>query len=91
MRGTLQQCHHLSHFSTTEDHPAYVIVDVVSSIGALAESSDDEEILDEEMVHSYKVIHEKLLKSLSENQDLRMQVFLLGNEKEDLDKQCNML
>ena len=43
------------------------------------------------MVHSNKVMYEKLVKALSENQDLRKPVFLLSNEKKDLNKQCNML
>ena len=39
------------------------------------------------MVHSYRVLYEKLAEALNENQDLQRQVSLLSNEKEDLVKQ----
>ena len=77
----------LVSLAITKDHPTYV----VSSLGAVVESSDGEEISDREMVHSYEVMCDKLVKALNENQELRKQVSLLSNEKEDLDKQYHML
>ena len=38
------------------------------------ESNDDEEISDDEMVCSYKVMYEKLMEALNENKDLHKQV-----------------
>ena len=38
------------------------------------ESSDDEEISYEEMVHSYKVMYERLVEALNENKALHKQV-----------------
>ena len=35
--------------------------------GRYIESSDDEEISDEEMVHSYKVMYKRLVEALNEN------------------------
>ena len=70
----------LVSLATTEYHHACVVADVISSPGAVVESSDDAEV-----VHSYRVMYKKLVTSLSENQELRKQVFLLSNEKEDLD------
>ena len=35
--------------------------------GHYIESSDDEEISDEEMVHSYKVMYKRLVEALNEN------------------------
>ena len=81
----------LVSLAATESPLANAEVNVVSFPEVVAKSSDDKEISDEEMVHSYKVMYEKLVKALSENQDLRKQVFLLSKEKENLDKQCNTL
>ena len=81
----------LVNLATTEDPPADATTNVISSLGAVAETNDDEEISDEEMVHSYRVMYKKLVKALNENQDLRKQVSLLRNEKENLVKQKNML
>ena len=64
----------LVSFATTEDPPAGSASNVASILGANAESNDDEEILDEEMVHSYRVMYEKLVEDLNENQDLRRKV-----------------
>ena len=72
---------HLVSLATTKDPPTDA-----ASLGAVVESSDDDE-----MVHSYKVMYEKQVKGLNENHDLRKQVSLLGNKKEDLVKQNNML
>ena len=81
----------LVSLATTEDPPAGSASNVASILGANAESNDEEEILDEEMVHSYKVMYEKLVEDLNENQDLRRQVSQLCNKKEELVKQNNML
>ena len=51
-----------------------------------AESNDDEEISYDEMVHSYKVMYEKLMEALNENKDLHKQVSQLCSEKEELVK-----
>ena len=81
----------LVNLATTKDPLIDAKANVVSSPEAAAKSNDDAEISDEEMVLSYKVMYEKLVKALSENQDLRKQVSLLSNEKEYLDKQCHTL
>ena len=52
----------LFSLATTEDHPTDAIVDDVSPPRTVIESSDDEE-----MVYSYKVMYEKLVKALNEN------------------------
>ena len=57
----------LVNLATTEDPPADATTNVISSLGAVAETNDDEEISDEEMVHSYRVMYEKLVKALNEN------------------------
>ena len=57
--------------ATIEDPPVDAALNAASSPRADAESSDDEEISDEEMVHSYRVMCEKLVEALNENQDLR--------------------
>ena len=62
---------------------------LVAGVAIEAESNDEEEISDEEMVHSYKVMYEKLLEALNENQDLHQQVSRLCNEKKELVKQNN--
>ena len=81
----------LVNLTTSGDPPAGAIENATSSIGVVAKSSDDEEISDEEMVHSYMVMYEKLVKALNENQDLRKQFSLLSNKKEDLVKQNSTL
>ena len=63
-----------------EDPHAGAASNATSSPWAATESSDDEEISDKEMVHSYKVMFEKLVEALNENQDLQRQVSLLRNE-----------
>ena len=81
----------LVSLATPEDPPISAATNVASSPGAVVESNDDEEISNEEMVHSYKVMYEKLVNALNENQDLQKKVSLVSNEKEDLVKQNNML
>ena len=49
------------------------------------------EIFYEEMVHSYKVMYEKMVEALNENQDLHKQVSQLRNENEELVKHNSML
>ena len=65
----------LVSLATTEDPSVGAASPTVSFlvVGAAieVESNDEEEISDEEMVHSYKVMYEKLLEALNENQDLR--------------------
>ena len=60
----------LVSLATAEDPTANVAANFVSSTRTVVESSDDEEILDEEMVHCYKVMYKKLVKAFNENQDL---------------------
>ena len=79
------------NLATVEDPLVGTTSLVVSSLMADVESSDDEEIFYEEMVHSYKVMYEKLAEALTKNQDLRKQVSQLCNEKEELIKHNNML
>ena len=55
------------------------------------ESNDDEEISNEEMVHSYKVMDERLVKALNENKVLHKHVSQLCSEKDELAKQNNVL
>ena len=56
-----------------------------------SESSGDEEISNEEMVHSYKVMYERLVEALNENKALHKQVSHLCSEKDELVKQNNVL
>ena len=56
-----------------------------------ATSNDDEEIFDEEMVHSYKIMYEKLVESVNENRGLLKQISQLSEEKNELIKQVNSL
>ena len=70
----------LVNLATAEDPHAGAASNATSSPWAAIESSDHEEISDEEMVHSYKVMFEKLVEALNENQDLQRQVSLLRNE-----------
>ena len=81
----------LINLATTEDPLAGTTSNVASSLVVDAESNDDVEILDEKVVHSYKVMYVKLMEALNENQDLQRQVSLLSNEKEYLAKQNYML
>ena len=60
----------LVSLATLEDSLEDVPANVVSSLWAVSKSSDDEEISDEEPVHSYKVMYKRLVKALNENQDL---------------------
>ena len=46
----------LVNLATIEDPPVGV-TNVASSLGVVTESNDDEEILDEKMVHSYMVMY----------------------------------
>ena len=55
------------------------------------ESGDDEEIFDEEMAHSYKIMYEKLVEIFNENRRLLKQISQLCTEKNELDKQVNLL
>ena len=57
--------------ATSEDPLACAASNVVSSLGAETKSNDDEEISNEEMVHSYRVMYKKLVEALNENQDLQ--------------------
>ena len=52
----------LVSLAITEDPLTDAVTNAVSSLGAIAESNDDEE-----MVHFYRVMYEKLVKALSEN------------------------
>ena len=60
----------LVSLATLEDPPIGVATNSTSSLGVVSESSDGEEISGEDMVHSYRVMYEKLVKALNENQDL---------------------
>ena len=57
----------LVSLATIEDPLASVASNVASSPGADTEKSDDEEISDEEMIHSYRVMYEKMVEALNEN------------------------
>ena len=48
-------------------------------------------MMNEEMVHSYKVMYDKLMEALNENKDMRKQVSQPCSEKEELVKQNNVL
>ena len=77
--------------ATTKDPPTGAASNVASSLVGDANSSADEEIWNEEMVHSYRAMYKKLVEALNKNHDLRRQVSLLRNDKEGLVKQNNML
>ena len=55
------------------------------------ESGDDEEISDEEMILSYKVMYEKLVDAINENRGLLKKIFQLCREKNEIAKHVNML
>ena len=55
------------------------------------ESNDDEEISDEEMTHSYKIMYEKLVENVNENRGLLKKISELCREKNELVKQVNVL
>ena len=63
---------------------------LVVCVATEVESNDDEEISDDEMVCSYKVMYEKLMEALNENKELHKQVSQLCSEKEELVKQNNV-
>ena len=44
-------------------------------------SGDDEEISNEEMVHSYKIMYEKLVETVNENKRVLKQISQLSKEK----------
>ena len=56
-----------------------------------AKSSDDQEISNEKMVHSYKVMYERLVEALNENKILHKKISQLSSEKDDLVKQNKVL
>ena len=56
-----------------------------------AKSCDDEEISNEKMVHSYKVMYERLVEALNENKILHKKISQLSSEKDDLVKQNKVL
>ena len=55
------------------------------------ESGDDEEIFDEEMAYSYKIMYEKLAETVIENRGMLLKISQLCREKNELVKQVNML
>ena len=55
------------------------------------ESDEDEEISDEDMAHSYKIMYEKLVENVNENRELLKQTSQLCREKNELIKQVNVL
>ena len=55
------------------------------------ENGNDEEISDEEMVHSYKIMYEKLVETVNENREPLKQISVLCREKNELVKQVNVL
>ena len=54
-------------------------------------SGDDEEISNEKMVHSYKVMYEKLVEIVNENRVLLKKISQLSRENNELIKQVNSL
>ena len=55
------------------------------------ESGDDEEIFDEEMTRSYKIMYEKLVEIVNENKGLLKKISQLCREKNEFVKQVNVL
>ena len=55
------------------------------------ESGDDEEVFDEEMAHSYKIMYEKSVETVNVNTRLLNQISQLCREKNELVKQVNVL
>ena len=55
------------------------------------ESGEEEEISNEEIPHSYKVMYEKLVGSVTKNRGLLKHISLLNREKGELIKQVNGL
>ena len=54
-------------------------------------NDDDEEISDEKMTHSYKIMYEKLVDTVNENRGLLKEIYQLSREKNELIKQVNNL
>ena len=70
----------------TYESPASMIAlapsDVATSnVTTDVESSDDEEISDKEMAHSYKIMYEKLVETVNENRGLLKHIYQLCREK----------
>ena len=55
------------------------------------ESGDDEEISNEEITHSYKIMYEKLVETVNENRGLIKRISEPWREKNELIKQVNVL
>ena len=55
------------------------------------ESDDEEDISDEEMTNSYKIMYEKLVEIVDKNRGLLKQISQLCREKNELIKQVNVL
>ena len=56
-----------------------------------ATSDDDEEIFDEAMTHSYKIMYEKLVETINKNMGLLKQISQLCKKKNKLVKLINVL
>ena len=78
-----------SHASSLSQSPMEGVATNVETTSV--ESSDDEEISDEEMVHSYKVLYKRLVEALNENKALHKKVSHLCSEKDELVKLNNVL
>ena len=55
------------------------------------ESDNDEEIFDEEMTHSYKIMYQKMMETVHENRGLLKKISQLCREKNELVKQVHVL
>ena len=66
-------------------------VDELETMTIKKESDDEEEISNEEMVDSYKVMYEKLVDAVTENRGLLEQISLLNKEKGELKNQVDKL
>ena len=77
--------------STYESHASIIALAPSDVATTNVESGDDEESFGEEMAHSYKIMYEKLVETVNENRRLLKQISQLCREKNELDKQVNVL
>ena len=77
--------------STYESHASITAFDAINGKTIDVESGDDEEISNEEMILSYKVMYEKLVDIVNENRGLLKKTSQLCREKNEIVKHVNVL
>ena len=77
--------------STYESHALMTTLSPSDVSTTDVECGDDEEISDEEMAHSYKIMYEKLVETINEKRRLLKQITQLCRDTNELVKQANVL